>query len=62
MPTISQERYDELLEKERQFDKYLADRRKGAAKINNISPEERKARARKAAAARWAKSSSTYIV
>ena len=57
MPNISQKRYEELLEKERQFDKYLADRRKGAAKINNISAEERKARAKKAAAARWAKKS-----
>lgn len=54
MPTISQKRYDELLKKEKQLDKYLADRRKGAAKANNISPEERQARARKAAAARWA--------
>lgn len=55
MPTISQERYNELLEKERQLEKYLTDRRKGAAKINAISKEERQARARKAAAARWAK-------
>lgn len=37
------------------YDKMIADRRKGADKINAISAEERKARAKKAAAARWSK-------
>ena len=55
MPTISQARYDELLEKEKIADKFIADRRKGAGKINDISPEEKHARAKKASAARWAK-------
>ena len=58
MPTISQKRYDKLLKKEKLADKYLADRRKGAAKINAISAEEKTARAKKAAAARWIKANS----
>ena len=37
------------------YDKMIETRRKGAQKTNNISPEQRRLRAKKAAAARWGK-------
>ena len=52
---ISQEEYRELLRKAEEYDKMISARRKGAEIANNISPEERTARAKKAAAARWGK-------
>lgn len=42
-------------EKAELYDKMIEARRKGAEITNNISPEARKERARKAALARWHK-------
>jgi len=55
MIELTEERYNELLEKEKLADKYLSDRRKGANKINAISKEEMRLRNKKAAEARWRK-------
>lgn len=55
MKSICNELNSNELKKVELYDKMIADRRKGADAINAISAEERKARAKKAAAARWAK-------
>lgn len=47
-----------LDEKARLYDEMIESRRKGAEIVNNISPEARRARAKKAAEARWKKAKS----
>lgn len=47
------EDYAELERKANAYDAMIEARRRGAAKANAISPEERTARAKKAAAKRW---------
>lgn len=47
--------FDETVRKAALYDKMIEDRRKGARAVNSISAEERKARAKKAAKARWSK-------
>jgi hypothetical protein len=49
---VPNERYEELLAKERTLDEMIQARRRGADKANAISAEERKARAKKAVEAR----------
>lgn len=44
-----------LEEKAQLYEKLIESRRKGARMTNNISPEARKARAKKAVEARWKK-------
>lgn len=55
MPNISQKRYDELLAAEEELNRRLEADRKRAARMNAVSEDERKARAKKAIEARWAK-------
>lgn len=43
----------EIAEKLAKYEEMVAARRRGAEKTNNIPPEARKERARKAAQARW---------
>lgn len=47
--------FGDAFEKAALYDSMIADRRKGADATNAISPEARKERAKKAAAARWHK-------
>lgn len=47
--------FSEMAQKATAYDKMIEARRKGAEKANAISAEERKARAKKAAKARWQK-------
>lgn len=55
MPTISEERYSELLAAEAELNRRLANDRKRAERMNSVPEDVRKERARKAIAARWAK-------
>lgn len=52
---VDEKYFEDIRRKALLYDKMVDARRKGAQKTNNITPEQRSARAKKAAAARWGK-------